>query len=206
MSDPNEFDSLDQSISALLPNAVEGDRDAQSELFSQLQSYFLIMARHQLDAELRPRVNPSDIVQESLAKATKALPEFRGSSEREVRAWLKRIVGNEIKEQRRKHRQQKRDVGRESKPDSYDQFRNEGHNLMAQSRTPQSKAMIEEELSYLRDNLSGLTPDHQQVIRLRSLERKSFAEIGELMDRSPEAIQKLWYRAILALRKKMSSE
>ena len=205
MSDPIGLDSLDQSISGLLPGAVRGDREAQSELFSQLQSYFLIMARHQLEPELRARINPSDIVQESLAKATKALPDFRGTSEPEIRAWLKQIVGNEVKEQRRKHRLQKRDIGREAKPDTNDQSRNVGLDIMAQSRTPQSRAMVEEELQILRSNLSHLTPDYEQVIRLRSLERKSFSEIGELMDRSPEAVSKLWYRAILALQKKMTN-
>jgi len=47
--------------------------------------------------------------------------------------------------------------------------------------------------------LAQLTPDHREVILLRNLERLSFDEVAQRMDRSRPAAQMLWMRAIQKL-------
>jgi DNA-directed RNA polymerase specialized sigma24 family protein len=44
-----------------------------------------------------------------------------------------------------------------------------------------------------------LSDDHRRVVVLRNLELKSFAEIAAVMQRTPDAVRKLWYRAIEVL-------
>ena len=204
MQNSDDIKELDQSISQLLPDAKTGCENAQSQLFQQLRSYYLFVAKQNIDKDLQARINPSDVVQETMFKAANAIGSFRGTNSSEFRAWLKVILTNEINELRRKHRLQKRDVRREVRPAVNDESRNVGLDPIDNSLTPQSRAVALEELKKLRSYLSNLSPDHQTVIQLRSLERKSFEEVGELMGRSTEAASKLWYRAIGELRKAMN--
>jgi DNA-directed RNA polymerase specialized sigma24 family protein len=44
--------------------------------------------------------------------------------------------------------------------------------------------------------LDALSADHRRVIVLRNLELRSFVEIGALMNRSADAVRKLWVRAL----------
>ena len=206
MDDPKQVETLDQSIGGLLPRAKAGCNEALSELFQQLQDYYLLVAKNHLANDVKARINPSDIVQETLAKAAGAMEQFRGNSAGEFRAWLKTILQNEIKEQQRKQRQQKRDVAREANPAVNDESRNLGFEPSSPSLTPQSRAIAEEELARLRGFLSTLPEDYQTVIQLRSLERKEFKQVAQAMNRSSDAVAKLWYRAILALQKAMKSE
>ena len=199
---PNE-DLFDQSISSLLPKAKQGCRTAQSELFRQLQDYFLILARHQLDNQLANRLNPSDVVQESLTKAAQGIRDFRGETAAEIRAWLKAIVINEVKDLRRKHQTQKRDVRQEANLGLADESQGQPHDPQVDSRSPQSHAIANEELTKLRTILEELPSDYKTVIELRSLERLSFQQVAERMQRTPEATSKLWYRAVIAMRKRM---
>ena len=69
--------------------------------------------------------------------------------------------------------------------------------------TPSWLAELREERELLKRALDRLAPDHQQVLTLRNLELKSFVEIAGLMQRTPDAVRKLWGRAIAALANEM---
>ncbi len=56
----------------------------------------------------------------------------------------------------------------------------------------------EEELA-ISQAVSQLSPDYQEVIILRNLERLPFDEIAERLGRSRPAVQMLWMRAIRRL-------
>ena len=54
--------------------------------------YLEFLARLQLQPRFRSKLGASDIVQQTLYKATKNLGQFRGGSEAEVVVWLRRIL------------------------------------------------------------------------------------------------------------------
>ena len=54
--------------------------------------------------------------------------------------------------------------------------------------------------------LAELSPDYQEVILLRNLERLPFDEVAQRMGRSRPAVQMLWMRAIRKLREMMGEE
>jgi RNA polymerase sigma factor (sigma-70 family) len=58
----------------------------------------------------------------------------------------------------------------------------------------------------LRRLIQSLPPDYCQVIMLRHYSNLSFPEIGATMGRSPDAVRKLWLRALDELQSRMRHE
>ena len=54
--------------------------------------------------------------------------------------------------------------------------------------------------------LSELPSDYQDVIVLRNLQRLSFNEVAQRMERSRPAVQMLWMRAIKKLQEAMEAD
>ena len=63
------------------------------------------LANHELDDQLRGKVGPSDIVQETFVQAKAAFGSFRVRNEHEVRAWLRKILLNKLADTRRDFQQ-----------------------------------------------------------------------------------------------------
>ena len=54
--------------------------------------------------------------------------------------------------------------------------------------------------------MTRLSNDHRTVLHLRYWEGLSFPEIATRLGRSPEAVRKLWYRAVERLQAEMNEE
>ena len=90
---PNDGD--DSPVAAqLLERARCGDRDARNELFEKCRPYVTLVARAQIESWLQAKVDHSDLVQQTLLEAHRGLNNFRGTTDGEWLAWLKRIVQN----------------------------------------------------------------------------------------------------------------
>ena len=192
------YDSNSNSISRLVPLAKNGDGAAHNEICKQVQSYLHVMADRQLDAGLRRKMNPSDIVQMAMTRMYNGLNDFRGQSRPEFYAWLNQILRNEINTTRRDLRRAKRDVGREKEITEEDG--NYGGPMMTDPNlTPSSQAIQAEKLRQFNTALQTLPPDYATVIQLRSLDELPFKEVAVKMNKSYDAVTKLWYRAIVKL-------
>ena len=68
---------------------------------------------------------------------------------------------------------------------------------------PEFVAQLMEDKEALRESISRLPVDRQELLMLKFIERLSNAEIGEIMGRSEGAIKSLYHRTLLSLREEL---
>ena len=88
------------------------NRESKTDL-EPFRSYLRLLARLQLDPRLRARLDASDLVQQTMLQAHKALKNFRGKTQAELAAWLRQILARNLAHAARDHRRAKRDISRE---------------------------------------------------------------------------------------------
>lgn len=183
------------TMSQLVDAARDGDGAAHSEICRQVQGRLNRMANQQLDGQLRRKLNPSDIVQATLTRMVQGFGDFRGSTSAEFYGWLNSILKNEVHSTRRSFHRQRRDIRRESDPNSHTSIGSAQPNQAA----PDKRLRTQEKLTQFRDVIDRLPADYAQVIELRSIQELPFEEVARQMDRSVNAVSKLWGRALVSL-------
>ncbi len=198
-------DLLVAEVDECIRQAHQGCAQALEHLYKQCHLYLLLIANRDLDERLRAKFGLSDIVQETMLEAHRDFDAFAGISEGELRAWIRKILLNTVRDMARRYQAGgKRDARRERELCS---LLSEQTDLPALQRgdSPSKVLMAAEEAQALRAALKQLPDEYQQVILLRNIERLQFNEIGEAMQRSGEAARKLWLRAIDRLRSLMGA-
>jgi RNA polymerase sigma-70 factor, ECF subfamily len=196
-----------QDVDRLLSGARRGDQQLLGRLLTIYRNYLTILATTQLDARLRRRVSPSDVVQEAMLGAYRDFPKFRGSSERELLAWLRQILINCLHHAYDTHVQAgRRDVRREVSLDDMNGAIDRSVARLAgviadKGPSPSAPARDRERAVAIADQLARLRPDDRDVIVLRNLQGLSFEEVADRMGRKPGAVRMLWLRAIERFRR-----
>src|SRR5262245_38456628 len=112
--------------------------------------YLLLLARLNVGHRLQGKVDPSDLVQETMLKAHGHREQFRGHTEAERRAYLRRILGNALADAGRR-------LGHE--PDLQQVLETSSARLeswLAEQSTPSQHAQHAERLIHLADALGRL--------------------------------------------------
>jgi len=196
------------SVSVLIEHARDGDAEARERLFGLCRSYLGYVARSQVESWLRVKVDASDLVQQTMLEAHRDFERFEGGSEKEWLAWLRKILSHNAADFVRRYRgtakrQQRREV----------RFRDPADTKAVGAPEPAAPGMTPSQEFLQIDNelrvtaaLAELSPDYQEVLVLRNLQRLPFNEVAERMDRSRPAVQMLWMRAIKKLQEALGDE
>jgi RNA polymerase sigma-70 factor, ECF subfamily len=166
-----------------------------------------MLARLELDRRFHVKSSPSDIVQDTLARAYERGHQFRGDSDAEYRAWLRRIMANVMINMVAHYKSQKRDVGMErSLNDSLGDTSTKLEALIRDPAESPSAAMLHRErLLCLNAALARLPEDQRTAVELRHVHENSVNEIARKMDRSGAAVAGLLRRGLRALRKDLDA-
>lgn len=166
------------------------------------RGYLVLLARWHRNPRLQAKFDPSDLVQQTLVRAWQGLRDFRGETEAEFKAWLRRILTRCLADLVRDFDGGKRDAGRERSLDAMvtDSSARLEIRLDDRQSSPHEKAERNERLQQLADALETLPPAQQEAVTLFHLHGLSVAEIGRLMDRSEAATAGLLKRGLRALR------
>lgn len=187
--------------------ARAGSREAIGQALESCRRYLLQIAREELDPALQAKGGASDLVQETFLEAQRDFARFHGSSEKELRVWLRHLLLHHVLMFARRYRStQKRGLERETPLDVV--FGSAGGNAVAAAPhdTPSCHAMANEEAESIRRALARLPDDYRQIIVWRYQENRSFEEISRCLNRSPNATSKLWARALERLQHELEQQ
>ena len=149
------------------------------------------LAEAQLDPRLRGKLDASDLVQQTLLQAYQAWDGFRGTSDAELAAWLRRILDRAVRHAVRDYRRAKRDVTRECSMAEAALDRSAARLeswLAAEQSTPSQRAARAEEVLKLAEAVKGLPEAERQAVVLYYWEGLSMAEIGLQLGRTAPAV------------------
>ena len=168
--------------------------------------YLRLLARLQLDPRLQAKLDPSDAVQETMLKAYENRGQYRGRTEAELVAWLRKILANQLGESLRRFTADRRDVSREHSVEAgLEQSSARLESWLAdQQSSPQERVARQEQLVRLSEALEQLPEDQRRVVELHHLLGWPVAELGRLLSRSNGAIGALLYRGVRQLRTLLS--
>ena len=181
---------------------MDSATEPPTDPLEQYRKYLLMLARVQLDPRLRDKLDPSDVVQQTMLEAHRQRDDFRGRTEAERAGWLRQILAHNLVDALRGFRRAKRDVARErSVQEALDQSsaRLEAW-LAAEQSSPSQQAQQHEQSVRLADALSALPDAQREALILQHWHGCSLAQIGRQMDRSPAAVAGLLKRGLKQLR------
>jgi RNA polymerase sigma-70 factor (ECF subfamily) len=172
------------------------------------RDYLRLLARAGLDPRLQAKLDPSDVVQQTLLEAHKDLAAFRGRSPEELRAWLRQVLARNLANALRDFRREKRDVAREQALDALaveSSARVEAW-LAAEQSSPSDRAERQEEAARLAAALERLPEAQREVVVLRHLHGWSLHDIARHVGRSTAAVAGLIHRGLNQLRERLECE
>jgi RNA polymerase sigma-70 factor (ECF subfamily) len=169
----------------------------------QYRGYLRLLARLQMDGRLHGHLDASDIAQETLLKAHRAIGQFTGQSDAELAAWLRRILANTLADYVRRLSQGKR-VHKQSLEASLEESSARIENwLVAKAPSPSQQADHNEQLLGLARALEQLPADQREAVEMKHLRGLSVAEIAKQMEKTKPAIVGLLFRGLQRLREVM---
>src|SRR6516225_1692289 len=101
----------------LIERARGAEPGALDRLLDSYRNYLRLLARTGLDASLRGKADPSDLVQDALLRASLRFGQFRGASDAELAGWLRQILSRCLADLVRRYRTGGRRAGREQSLD-----------------------------------------------------------------------------------------
>jgi len=173
--------------------------------FEKFRDYLRLLARLHLDPRLRGKLDPSDVVQQTLLEAYEAAEQFRGRTDAEAAAWLRQSLAHNLADALRAFGQAKRDVGRERSLDEAIQASSArlAHWLAADQSSPSQQAEDHERAVQLADALAKLPDAQREALVLQHWHAWSLDEIGRHLGRSPAAVAGLLKRGLRQLRQSL---
>lgn len=195
----------------LLERASLGDEGARQKLLGQHRERLKHMVSVHLDQRLLRRVDPSDVVQETLLRAWQKLSEYLRERPLPFYPWLRALAWNRLVELHRLHVQaEKRTVRREARlslsrlPDRSSRALS---GLLAKGMASPSDALLQKELwSRVEVALGRLPVHHREVLVLLYLEDLSLDEAAAVLGVPRETAKKRHLRAMRELRRLLAGE
>jgi RNA polymerase sigma-70 factor (ECF subfamily) len=194
----------------LLRRAGGGDQDARGALLQRHRDRLRRMIVVHMDRRLAARLDPSDVVQETLAEADRRLDGYLRKRPLPFYPWLRRLAWDRLVEQHRRHlRAGRRSVLREeaepprlaegSVLELADRF-------FTRSEGPSAVLRRQERVARMRAALDALPERDREVLVLRYLEQLPAEEVAAVLGVSEVATKKRALRALQRLRALLSDD
>jgi RNA polymerase sigma-70 factor (ECF subfamily) len=170
--------------------------------WERYRAYLRLLARLQIPVRLQPKVDASDVVQQTLLEVHRASDQFARLDEPARAAFLRRALTNNLADLVRHFAAEARDVGRERPVEAAvcDSSARLADWLAADQSSPSMRAVREEDLMRLAEALAELPEDQRLAVELKHLHGYAVSEIGAAMERGETAVGGLLRRGLKKLR------
>lgn len=191
---PNdETQSLIASVRDKRPGALE-------RLFSEHRDYLKRVVDLRMDRQTRRRLDPSDIVQETLVEALRLVDDFVEDPVMPVHLWLRKLaVGRLVMAQRQHLGAGKRTMRREIDLPEHSSL-SIAQQLVAGIASPSMASSRREIARIVRDAMSQLREIDREIILLQTFEGLNSTDAAQVLGIEPAAIRQRYGRALLRLR------
>ena len=170
--------------------------------WQRYREYLGLLARLQMPARLRGKVDASDVIQQTLLEAHQAGARLAAMDESGRTAYLRRMLTNNLADLVRRFGAEARDANRERSLQAqvHDSSARLADWLAADQSSPSQRAAREEELLALAEALAQLPADQRGAVEMKHLQGCSVAEIAKAMERTEMAVAGLLRRGLKRLR------
>lgn len=156
-----------------------------------------LWAECQMPGWLRGKLDPADLVQQTLLEVHLACDRLAPMADHEVLAYVRRMLSNNLIDAARKHGRSRTDAASD---DSGESSMGLADWLAAEHTSPSERAERNERFERLAVALAGL-PDSQRIaVEMRYLRKLKVSEIAAHLNRNENAVSQLLHRAVAALR------
>lgn len=193
-------------IANWLQSALDGDQTAFGHLFTTFHDDLKRMVGLRLDARLRRRIDPSDIVQETQLEAYRRIVDQRAPVDGSIRLWLRGIALERIYNAHRDHlRTQRRNMDREL-PLPEDSSLIAGLQLVSPGSSPSARMARQENASTINLAMERLKQDDRDILILRVFEGLTNQEAAEVLGIDVAAASKRFSRALVRIHQLVTSD
>ncbi len=185
-----------------------GEVSDLSQLLEPYRRYLLTLASVHLPTELRRKLDPADVVQQTFLRAYAAIGDLRAVDPPGILAWLRKILANEIADTLKNYHRDKRDIKRERALEAeIDRSASGLLDWLAGDQTsPSARASANERLLELADALADLPDEMRDTVILKHAQGWTLKQIADRLDKSVPAVASLLRRGLERLRKRLSGE
>jgi RNA polymerase sigma-70 factor (ECF subfamily) len=197
------YSNLDTDV--LLDRARAGDRRAENQLLLRNRHRLRTMVRLRLDPRVAARIDPSDVVQETLLEAHRRLADYLQRPPVPFYSWLRQIAWDKLVNLQQQHLETKRrSIRRETKPPaavlSDDSIAVLAKRLPSLDAGPHQRLVRAEQRVRVREALQQIAEPDRELLTLRYMEELSIEEIGSVLGLKESAVKMRHLRALQRLR------
>jgi RNA polymerase sigma-70 factor (ECF subfamily) len=191
----------------LLDLVVLGDEQARSLLLDRHRARLMKMVAVRFDPRLARRLDPSDVVQETLVEAATRLEDYARNRPIAFYPWLRQLADKVLVRLHERHvLADRRSVKREAfaMPALPEQSADRLVRQLSGTRgSPADQLIAAERHAHLRAALLELSESDREILVLRHLEELSNSEIAEILGIRVDAVRARHTRALDRLRRQV---
>jgi RNA polymerase sigma-70 factor (ECF subfamily) len=178
------------------------------DVLEPYRKYLTVLTGVHLDARLRGKLDPADVVQQTLLRAHAALPTLRAADPPAVAAWLRKILASELADTVKHFHRDRRAIDRERSIEADLDKSASGLAgwLAAAESSPSQRAARNEDLLRLTDALAALPDRMREVVVLKHCQGWTLKRIAARLGTTVPATASLLRRGLEELRGRLVPE
>lgn len=173
------------------------EQDDKAGQFQKHGAALLHWAMLQMPPWLGAKLDPEDLVQQTLLEAVKGAERLAGCSEQEVLAYLRRALLNNLIDAARKYSKTRGEISPESLAESSMRM---AQWLAASDTSPSERFSKREKAARLAEGVSRLPEAQRLAVEMRYMRGSKVADIAKSLGKTEGAVAALLHRAVTALK------